>query len=208
MEVMLLLFSPPEVYATSTDAEPIPGTFVHDGTTYHTTIATGAGVYLRHTWGNGIVPTHYGNTNYFNVTSYAWTYVYSPKAQTVGVQIEFQNYGRSEKDKAPDEGKWDRKGSDIWLNGIRINPPIWGNTGVAINNEVDLRNENFSARSPISVQLRKGWNKVFIKLPYVAADGVRLNKWMFTCVFTNLDGTNAVEGLIYSPDQQKTINHK
>lgn len=199
---------PPEVYATSTDAEPIPGTFVHDGTTYHTTIATGAGVYLRHTWGNGIVPTHYGTTNYFNVTSYAWTYVYSPKAQTVGVQIEFQNYGRSEKDKAPDEGKWDRKGSDIWLNGIRINPPIWGNTGVAINNEVDLRNENFSARSPISVQLRKGWNKVFIKLPYVAADGVRLNKWMFTCVFTDLDGTNAVEGLIYSPDQQKTINHK
>lgn len=194
----------PEEYATSKDTELMPETFVHDGTTYHTTIATGAGIYLRHTWGNGIVPTHYGATNHYNVTSYAWTYVYSPKTQTVGAQIEFQNYGRSEKDKAPDAGKWDRKGSDIWINGIRVNPPVWDNTGVAINNEVDLKNENFSARLPIPIQLRKGWNKVFIKLPYVAADGVRLNKWMFTCVFTDLEGINAVEGLIYSPDKQKT----
>ena len=198
----------PEAYATNNGTELIPESFIHDGTTYHTTLATGAGIYLRHTWGNGIVPTHYGTTNYYNVTSYAWTYVYSPKKQTVGAQIEFQNYGRSENDKAPDTGKWDRKGSDIWVNGTRINPPTWHNTGVAINNEVTLRNENFSARLPILVQLHKGWNKVFIKLPYVAADGVRLNKWMFTCVFTDLDGTNAVEGLIYSPDQCKSNNQK
>ena len=172
-----------------------------DGKTINTSIATGAGIYLRHTWGNNIIQTHYGATNYSNCTSYAWTYVYSPKKQTVGAQIEFQNYGRSEKDKAPDAGKWDRKGSRIWINDNEILPPAWENTGVAIDNEVDLKNENFTARKPIGIELQKGWNKVFIKLPYVAADGVRLNKWMFTFVLTDLNGDNAVEGLIYSPDK-------
>ena len=194
----------PDQYATSTDDEGlIPETFTHEGKTYYTGMATGAGIYLRHTWGNNTIPTYYGSTNHSNSTAYAWTYVYSPKAQTVGAQIEFQNYGRSEKDSAPDAGKWDRKGSDIWLNGSRINPPTWDNTGKGINNEVDLLNENFTARSPIEVQLNEGWNKVFIKLPYVGADGIRLNKWMFTCVFTDLEGKDAVEGLIYSPNQCK-----
>ncbi len=193
----------PDQYATTNSTGLIPETFTHEGKTYYTGMATGAGIYLRHTWGNNIIPTYYGSTNYSNMTSYAWTYVYSPKAQKVGAQIEFQNYGRSEKDSAPDAGKWDRKGSDIWLNGTRIAPPAWDNTGKGINNEVDLLNENFTARKPIEVQLNEGWNKVFIKLPYVGAGGVRLNKWMFTCVFTDLEGKNAVEGLIYSPNQCK-----
>ena len=191
----------PDAYATTNSTDLIPETFTHEGKTYYTGMATGAGIYLRHVWGNNIIPTYYGSTNHNNMTSYAWTYVYSPKAQKVGAQIEFQNYGRSEKDSAPDAGKWDRKGSDIWLNGSRINPPTWDNTGKGINNEVDLGNENFTARNPIEVQLNEGWNKVFIKLPYVGAGGVRLNKWMFTFVLTDLEGKNAVEGLIYSPNQ-------
>lgn len=186
----------------SPETEGPKESYTVDGKTINTSIATGAGIYLRHTWGNNIIQTHYGATNYSNCTSYAWTYVYSPKKQTVGAQIEFQNYGRSEKDKAPDAGKWDRKGSRIWMNDNEILPPVWENTGVAIDNEVDLKNENFTARKPIGIELQKGWNKVFIKLPYVAADGVRLNKWMFTCVLTDLNGDNAVEGLIYSPDKK------
>ena len=189
-------------YATSTDDTGlIPETYTHDGKTYYTGMATGAGIYLRHTWGNNIIPTYYGSTNHSNATAYAWTYVYSDKEQKVGAQIEFQNYGRSEKDNAPDNGNWDRKGSDIWLNGERIAPPTWDNAGKSINNEVDLLNENFTARKPIEVTLKQGWNKVFIKLPYVGAGGVRLNKWMFTFVLTDLEGVNAVEGLIYSPNQ-------
>lgn len=194
---------PPEEEGKSTSADLLDESFTYNGNTYYTGMATGAGIYLRHTWGNNTLPTYYGSTNHSNVTSYAWTYVYSPTAQTVGAQIEFQNYGRSEKDKAPDNGKWDRKGSDIWINGVRIDPPTWENAGKSINNEVDLLNENFTARTPIAVTLKQGWNKVFIKLPYVGADGVRLNKWMFTCVFTDTEGKNAVEGLIYSPNQCK-----
>lgn len=193
----------PETQGKAEGTEMMPESFTHEGRTYYTGMATGAGIYLRHTWGNNTVPTFYGSTNYSNSTAYAWTYVYSPEAQTVGAQIEFQNYGRSENDKAPDAGKWDRKGSDIWINGQRINPPTWENSGKNINAEVDLKNENFSARTPVRVNLKQGWNKVFLKLPYVAADGVRLNKWMFTCVFTDTEGKNAVEGLIYSPNQCK-----
>ena len=194
----------PETDGKSATAD-MQESYTVNGTTYKTTMATGAGIYLRHTWGNNTVPTFYGNTNYSNSTAYAWTYVYSDKAQTVGAQIEFQNYGRSEKDTAPDAGKWDRKGSDIWLNGERIAPPVWDNTGVGINNEVDLKNENFTARKPVEVTLKQGWNKVFIKLPYVGASGVRLNKWMFTFVLTDLEGENAVEGLIYSPNKSMNV---
>ena len=185
------------------ETEGLKESYTVNGTTYGTGIATGAGIYLRHTWGNNTVPTYYGSTNHSNSTAYAWTYVYSDKAQTVGAQIEFQNYGRSEKDTAPDAGKWDRKGSRIWLNDTEILPPTWDNTGVSINNEVDLKNENFTARKPVQVTLNEGWNKVFIKLPYVGASGVRLNKWMFTFVLTDLEGKNAVEGLIYSPNKMR-----
>lgn len=192
---------PPE-----TETGDIQDSYTYNGTTYGSGMATGAGIYLRHTWGNNTIPTFYGNTNYSNQTAYAWTYIYSETAQTVGAQIEFQNYGRSEKDTAPDEGNWDRKGSRIWLNGEEILPPTWDNTGKSINNEVDLMNENFTARNPIEVQLQQGWNKVFIKLPYVTADGVRLNKWMFTFVLTDTSGKNAIEGLVYSPS--KTLDEK
>ena len=194
---------PPEEAGKSTSTELMAESFTHDGVTYYTGMATGAGIYLRHTWGNSIIPTYYGSTNYENRTAYAWTYVYSPTEQEVGAQIEFQNYGRSENDKAPDNGNWDRKGSNIWINGVRVNPPTWTNAGKSIGSEVDLGNENFSAREPVVVTLKAGWNKVFIKLPYVGANGVRLNKWLFTCVFTDKEGKNAVESLIYSPNQCK-----
>ena len=177
--------------------------YTHNGVTYGSSVATGAGIYLRHTWGT-IIPTFYSNPQ-LNNTAYAWTYVYSDKEQTVGAQIEFQNYGRSEKDTAPDAGKWDRKGSKVWLNDEEILPPTWENSGKSINNEVDLKNENFTARKPVEVTLKEGWNKVFLKLPYVNADGVRLNKWMFTFVLTDLEGRDAVDGLIYSPSKRKDI---
>lgn len=179
------------------ETDGLQDSYTYDGTTYGVTRATGAGIYLRHVWGTTI-PAFYSNPQ-INHTAYAWTYVYSPTAQDVGAQIEFHNYGRSENDTAPDAGKWDRKGSRIWLNDTEILPPTWTNTGVSINSEVDLGNENFTARTPITVHLNQGWNKVFLKLPYVNASGIRLNKWMFTFVLTDATGTNAVDGLIYSP---------
>ncbi len=183
------------------DADGIlPDSYIYNGTTYRSGMATGAGIYLSHTWGKSIINAYYDAPAY-NQTAYAWTYVYSPEAQEVGAQIEFQNYSRSEQDPVPAAGKWDLYGSNIWLNGKPIAAPQYKNTGVGISSkEVTLKDENFAARRPIAVQLRKGWNKVFLKLPYVNA-GYRLDKWMFTFVLTDLDGTNAVDGLIYSPNQ-------
>ena len=190
----------PEAYATTTnDNGIIPETFTHAGKTYYSGIATGAGIYLSHTWGNSIIKAYYPAPAY-NQTAYAWTYVYSDKEQEVGAQIEFQNYSRSEQDPVPTAGNWDLYGSKIWLNGTEIAAPTYKNAGKSINREVDLLDENFPARTPIKVTLKQGWNKVFLKLPYVNA-GYRLDKWMFTCVFTDLEGKNAVDGLIYSPNQ-------
>ena len=139
-----------------------------------------------------------------NHTAYAWTWVYSPIKQTVGAWIEFQNYSRSEKDLAPKQGTWDYKGSRIWINEKEIAPPVWTATHTELSNEIPLGNENCVVRDPIPVELEKGWNKVFLKLPIskFSLPQVRLQKWMFTCAFVTLDGENAVEGLIYSPDKQ------
>ena len=191
---------PPE---TATD-DILPDQFTYDGQTYTTSMATGAGIYLRHVWGAN-VPGFYANPQ-LNTTAYAWTYVYSPTAQTAGALIEFQNYSRSENDKAPDAGNWDRKGSRIWVNGTEVPAPTWTNSGKSINSEVDLGNENFSAREPISISLHAGWNKVLLKLPYISASNIRLNKWMFTFVLTDAEGRNALEGITYSPIQSLDSN--
>lgn len=188
---------PPENHINSIS----PNQFEYQGNTYNTDIACGGGIYLRHTWGK-TVPAHFDDPQ-INHTAYAWTYIYSPKKQTVGALIEFQNYSRSEIDKVPDNKSWDKKGSRIWMNGNELYPENWSNHNVEINHEIDLKNENFSARNPLLVELKRGWNKVFIKLPYIKAEGVRLNKWMFTFVLTDKNGKNAVDGLIYSPDRKK-----
>ena len=175
----------------------------YNGNTYGVRQAMGAGIYLRHVWGD-MVPAFYADPKE-NHTAYAYTWVYSPKDQEVGLWAEFQNYSRSEMDLAPLPDKWDYKGSRIWINDREILPPVWTATHKVKSYEVPLGNENCVGRSPLAVHLNKGWNKVFLKLPigkFKMAE-TRLVKWMFTTVFVTPDGERAVEGLIYSPDKQK-----
>lgn len=177
--------------------------YTYDGKTYGTGETIGAGIYLRHVWGNTI-PGFYKDPQEDH-TAYAWTWVYSPKDQEVGAWIEFQNYGRSEMDLAPPQGQWDYKGSRIWLNDREILPPVWTATHKEKTNEIPLGNENCVGRDPAKVHLQKGWNKVFMKLPVgkFRLPEVRLVKWMFTFVLVTPDGEKAVDGLIYSPDKKK-----
>ena len=175
----------------------------YNGNTYGVRQAIGAGIYLRHVWGD-MVPAFYADPKE-NHTAYAYTWVYSPKDQEVGLWAEFQNYSRSEMDLAPLPDKWDYKGSRIWINDREILPPVWTATHKVKSYEVPLGNENCVGRVPLAVHLNKGWNKVFLKLPigkFKMAE-TRLVKWMFTAVFVTPDGGRAVEGLIYSPDKQK-----
>lgn len=177
--------------------------YSYDGRLYRVKEARGAGIYLRHVWGT-LVPAFYAQPKE-NHTAYAYTWVYSPKSQEVGMWIEFQNYGRSEMDLPPLAGKWDYKGSRIWLNEREVLPPQWTANHREKSNEIALGNENCVVRQPVPVMLQKGWNKVFMKLPVgkFSTDEVRLVKWMFTAVFVTLDGEEAVEGLVYSPDRIK-----
>lgn len=175
-----------------------------DDKTYRTADAYGAGVYLRHVWG-GLVPGFYADPQPDH-TAYCYTYVYSPEDQEVGLRLEFQNYSRSESDLPPQQGKWDYKDSKIWLNGVELNPPLWSSSHKERSTEICLGNENLSSRPPLKVSLKKGWNKVLLKLPVgkFTQDEIRLVKWMFGCVFTTPDGKDSAKGLIYSPD--KTLN--
>lgn len=176
--------------------------YQYKGRHFSTHLAVGAGIYLRHVWGT-FVPAFYKEPKE-NHTAYAYTYVYSPKNQTVGLWAEFQNYGRSEADLPPLPGKWDYKGSRIWINDEEILPPGWTMTHRVKDVEVPLGNENCVVRPPLSIQLHKGWNKILLKLPVgkFTQPEIRLVKWMFTTVFVTLDGKKAVEGLIYSPEKK------
>lgn len=183
--------------------QELKDTYHYNGNTYGVRQAIGAGIYLRHVWGD-MVPAFYADPKE-NHTAYAYTWVCSPKDQEVGLWAEFQNYSRSEMDLAPLPDKWDYKGSRIWINDREILPPVWTATHKVKSYEVPLGNENCVGRVPLAVHLNKGWNKVFLKLPigkFKMAE-TRLVKWMFTAVFVTPDGERAVEGLIYSPDKQK-----
>ena len=177
--------------------------YTYEGKTYHTQEAIGAGIYLRHVWGTTI-PGFYKEPQEEH-TAYAWTWVYSPKEQETGAWIEFQNYGRSEKDLPPPPGKWDYKESRIWINDKEIAPPTWTATHTEKSNEIPLGNENCVHRQPTPIHLEKGWNKIFMKLPIgrFSTPEVSLQKWMFTFAIVTPDGKKAVDGLIYSPDKKK-----
>lgn len=181
--------------------ETLQDSYSYAGKTYKVRPAIGAGIYLRHVWGT-LIPGFYKEPKE-NHTAYAYTYVYSPKEQTVGLWAEFQNYGRSEADLPPLPGKWDYKESRIWINGQEIIPPVWTATHRTKSNEIALGNENCVARPPLEVRLQKGWNKVLLKLPVgkFTTPEVRLVKWMFTTVFVTPDGQKAVDGLVYSPEK-------
>ncbi len=129
----------------------------YNGNTYGVRQAMGAGIYLRHVWGD-MVPAFYADPKE-NHTAYAYTWVYSPKDQEVGLWAEFQNYSRSEMDLAPLPDKWDYKGSRIWINDREILPPVWTATHKVKSYEVPLGNENCVGRAPLAVHLNKGWNK-------------------------------------------------
>ena len=181
------------------ETEGIKEMYIYQDSVYNSKEAIGAGIYLRHVWGN-TVPTFYTNPQP-NHTAYAYTQVYSPVNQIVGLQVETQNYSRSESDIPPPQGKWDYRDSKIWINGKPLNPPVWTATHTVRDNEIPMGNENMSAREPMQVELHKGWNQVVLKLPVgeFSSHETRLVKWMFTFVFTTPDGKEAAPGLIYSP---------
>ena len=154
--------------------------YLYEGKTYKTRKIIGNGIYLRHVWGT-LVPGFYANPQE-NHTAYATRWIYSPKERKAKLALEFQNYSRSESDLAPRQGTWDYKCSRAWINGKEIMPPVWENTNTERSNEITLKNENYMSRPAIDITLKKGWNKLMLKLPVgkFSSKETRLVKWMFT----------------------------
>lgn len=154
--------------------------YQYEGKTYKTRKIIGNGIYLRHVWGT-LVPGFYANPQE-NHTAYATRWIYSPKERKAKLALEFQNYSRSESDLAPRQGTWDYKCSRAWINGKEIMPSVWENTNTERSNEITLKNENYMSRPAIDITLKKGWNKLMLKLPVgkFSSKETRLVKWMFT----------------------------
>lgn len=182
--------------------EELAHSYTYKGEEYDSREAVGAAIYLRHVW--DIVPAFYDEP-LENHTAYAYTWVWSPTQQEAGLWVSTQDYSRSESDLAPPQDKWDYRESRIFINDAPLNPPVWENDHKVRSNEITLKNENFTARAPLPVQLEKGWNKVLLKLPIgkFSSPEVRLQKWMFTFVFVTPDGRDRVPGLVYNPDKIK-----
>ena len=159
--------------------------YLYEGKTYKTRKIIGNGIYLRHVWGT-LVPGFYANPQE-NHTAYATRWIYSPKERKTQLMLEFQNYSRSESDLAPRQGTWDYKCSRAWLNGKEIMPPVWENTNTERSNEITLKNENYVSRPAVDITLKKGWNKLMLKLPVgkFSSKETRLVKWMFTAAFVD-----------------------
>ncbi len=164
--------------------------------------ARGATVWLRHMWHplmQGVLPEAQPNH-----TAYAYTYVFSPQKQQVGMWISFHNPGRANDDDTPKTGQWDYKQSKIWVNDKEIAPPQWLYPGRKGDMEVPLVDESYEWRPATQVNLEKGWNKVLIKLPIgkFKSSHTAQVKWMFTAAFVHWDGSTAreIEGLKYSVD--------
>ncbi|MFI3280768.1 MAG: family 20 glycosylhydrolase [Rikenellaceae bacterium] len=193
-----------ELTASFPPEQAIADSYTFNGEEYGVRKAIGNAIYLRHVWGT-FLPSFYEDPQP-NHTAYAYTWVYSPKDQECGMWISFQNYSRSEKDLAPPQGKWDYRESQIWINDQEVLPPTWSATHTEKSNEIPLGNENFEVRTPTKVQLNKGWNKIFLKLPVgeFQHPNTRLVKWMFIAALVTPDGTDSVEGLIYSSTAPKT----
>lgn len=189
----------PEKYMNE---DVIPRQFEIGGVTYNALPACGAGIYLRHIW-HPIVKGFYDNPR-DSVTAYAWTEIWSPEEQDAGALVETYTYSRSGDEVGPRAGCWDRRGSRIWLNGEELPAPEWKQPDARIPQDdpvLGLTNENLTAREPVRIHLREGWNRVFLKLPHADKGGTMRDKWQFTFVVTDITGRNALPGIIYSPER-------
>ncbi len=95
-----------------------------NGQKYGVAMAAGAGIYLRHTWGGTIPLVLHGKTYDTGHTAYACSRIFTGDTDRRRTGRIPGNYGRSRRDTAPDAGKWDRKGSRLWISDTEILPDV------------------------------------------------------------------------------------
>ncbi|MDE5416726.1 beta-N-acetylhexosaminidase [Labilibaculum sp. DW002] len=126
-------------------------------------------------------------------TVYAMTQVWSPEEQEIGFWIGFHGWSRSGGRRggpAPKQGQWHTTEPKIWVNEEEVAAPDWKQAGLAANTaEIPFIDEDYFYRTPSIVKLKKGWNKILLKVPH----GRTSWKWMFTCIPVKIIDGNVSE---------------
>lgn len=121
-----------------------------------------------------------------NTTWYAYTSFYSKTDTLQNFWIDFKDQSRSGADATPPSGEWDYMKSKLWMNGTLISPPKWTFAGRSKGRlDEPLVDEAFYYRPPLLLNVKRGWNKVLIKLPindFILNDWQVPPKWMFTFI--------------------------
>jgi len=130
---------------------------------------------------------------------WANTYVYSPSAQDLEAWISFNTSSSSDyRAGSALSGNWGASPEcNIWINGSRVQPPIWKSPGKT-GKEIALTNNIYTSRAPAKIKLEKGWNTVLIK-------SSPSWKWVFSFspIQKEGDGYREVDGLKYSASEPK-----
>ncbi|MCK0123819.1 family 20 glycosylhydrolase [Gelidibacter sp. F2691] len=120
-------------------------------------------------------------------TFYAYTEMYSPDDRVQDFWVGFQGWSRSGGRRVgpfPDQGQWHTTNPKIWVNGTEIAPPVWKQPNLGTRtDEIPFIDEDYFFRAPTKIALKKGWNKVLLKVPQDKNSW----KWMFTCVPIHLE---------------------
>jgi hypothetical protein len=145
--------------------------------------AIGGTVVLRH-WFSPLVKAVLNNPE-DSATWYATSKIWRDAAGYQDFWVGFNNLSRSPATDAPPDGKWDNKGSAVWVNGTLLEPPRWKRGGQSGDMEIPLQDEGYEYRTPTRIYLNKGWNQVLIKVPVGTFKGPNWHnpvKWMFTFI--------------------------
>jgi hypothetical protein len=110
-------------------------------------------------------------------TVYLSAEIFSAAAKEIHAWIGFETPARSTRLSAgiPAVGKWDANGGNVWVNGVALPAPQWlqpganrylAHTWERPGNEIPYTDEEFCwSRTPAAIPLKKGWNKVLIRVP-------------------------------------------
>lgn len=188
-----------DVNAVFAPEKEIRASYDIGGTNHTWREARGATIHVNHFWYDGWLPKAASGT------AYALTYVWSPRAQTVGFWIGFNGPSRSDRRGGPNpqQGEWSTTGSRLWINDAEIAPPVWKQPGAVKGGvEAPFVDEDYFYRTPTPVALKQGWNKILVKAPR----SERTWKWMFTCVPVSVTphGVREVEGLRFATTPDKS----
>ena len=130
-------------------------------------------------------------------TVYARTYIHSEEDISLEAYINFESPLRANRAYSgiAKNGSWDINGGEIWINEELLEGPKWDNPGwkpfkqtgwaFGIDSETPWTDEElYWLRKPATIHLKKGWNRVYVKIPGTVDD----QNWMFTFVPLDMTG--------------------